>query len=313
MSPTNDRDPAGLLLTRRSVIRGGLGGFALFAAAPLLSACGDGGGGGGDGGALASLREQGVARMGVTETLPSSGFENGKGVAIFPEMGAMILKDIGIERVEYVNMQFGAQIPALVAKRIDLAAGGLYYTDERCQAISFGNAQLAYLEGLAVEKGNPKNLQTYEDVAKGNHKVGLVAGSFEIELATEAGVQKSNQQIFPDIAAMYEGLKAGRVAACGYDNVTISYFAELPQYSDAIDAAEPFDPVEDDQPSSGIAGMGFQKDAADLRDAYDQSMAKLFEQGAFDELYTKWKVPENNVTLTREAPSSADLCEAAAA
>jgi polar amino acid transport system substrate-binding protein len=313
----DDRDPVGVPLTRRSVVRGGLGGFALMAAGPLLAACGGddegGGGGGGGGGALQSLRESGVARMGVTETLPSSGFENGRGIAIFPEMGAMILKDIGIERVQYVNMQFGAQIPSLVARRIDLAAGGLYYTDERCQAIEFGDAQLAYLEGLAVRKGNPENLRTYEDIARGGHRVGLVSGSFEIELATEAGVEKSNQQLFPDIAAMYEGLKAGRVDACGYDNVTISYFAELPQFSDAIEAAEPFDPVEDDQPSSGIAGMAFQKGATDLRDAYNESMAKRFEQGAFDELYRRWKVPERNITLTREAPSAADLCAAAAA
>lgn len=313
MRSTDPRDPVTALMTRRSVVRGGISGLALMAASPLLAACGGDDGGGGGGGALQTLRDEGVARMGVTETLPSSGFENGRGVAIFPEMGEMILKDLGIERVEYVNMQFGAQIPSLVARRIDLAAGGLYYTDERCKAIAFGNAQLAYLEGLAVKKGNPKNLRTYKDIATGGHDVGVVTGSFEIELAKEAGVKETKIQRFPDIAAMYEGLKAGRVDACGYDNVTISYFAELPQYSDAIAAAEPFDPVEDDQPSSGIAGMGFQKGATDLRDAYNQSLAKLLEQGAFDELYTKWKVPERNVELTRTAPDAAQLCQAAAA
>lgn len=319
MSPSNEKDPLGAMMSRRAVLRGGLGGLAVFAAGPLLAACGgdsggggNGGGGGGGGGALAQLREKGVARMGVTETLPSSGVKGGKGVAVFPEMGAMILDDLGI-KVQYVNMQFGAQVPSLAAKRIDLAAGGLYYTDERCKAIEFGNAQLAYLEGLAVAKGNPEGIRDYEDIVKGNFKVGLVTGSFELDLAKEAKVKDSNVQRFPDIAAMFEGLKAGRVQACGYDNVTIAYFAELPQYSDQIDAAEPFDPVADDQPSSGIAGMGFQKGATDLRDAYNESMAKLAEQGAFDEIYNKWKVPAKNQELTRSAPKASDLCAAAAA
>jgi polar amino acid transport system substrate-binding protein len=316
MSPSNESDPLGGTMSRRSVLRGGVGGLAVFAAGPLLAACGGdsggGGGGGGGGGALAQLRKKGVARMGVTETLPSSGVRGGKGVAVFPEMGTMILDDLGI-KVEYVPMQFGAQVPSLAAKRIDLAAGGLYYTDERCKAIEFGNAQLAYLEGLAVAAGNPEGIRDYGDIAKKNLKVGLVTGSFELDLAKKAGVKDSNIQRFPDIAAMYEGLKAGRVQACGYDNVTISYFAELEQYRDQIDAAEPFDPVDDGQPSSGIAGMGFQKGATDLRDAYNESMAKLFEKGAFDEIYNKWSVPESNQQLTRSAPKAADLCTAAAA
>lgn len=315
----HDRDPFSALMSRRSVVRGGVGGLVLMVAAPILAACGgneESGGGsgeGGGGGALQTLRDRGVARMAITETLPSSGIENGQGVGVFPEMGAMILKDIGIERVEYVPMQFGAQIPALAADRVDLAAGGLYVTDERCQAIEFSNAQLAYLEGLAVRSGNPENLQTYEDVARGGHEIGLLSGSFELELAEEAGVENSQIQRFPDIAAMFEALKAGRVVAAGYDNVTVSYFAELPQYSDEIDAAEPFDPVEDDQPSSGIAGMGFQQGATDLVEAYNESMTRLFEEGAFDEIYSKWNVPERNVELTREAPTAEALCQAAAA
>jgi polar amino acid transport system substrate-binding protein len=318
-----DRDPLDAPMTRRSVVRGGLGAVALFVGSPLLTACGDddggggsggggSGGGGGGGGALQKLRDQGSARMGVTETLPSSGFENGKGVGVFPEIGEIVMKEIGVGRIEPVQMQFGAQVPALVAKRIDMAAGGLYYTDERCKAIEFSNTQLAYLESLAVAKGNPLKLKTYEDIAKGGHKVGLVAGTFEIELAKQGGVEDANIQRYPDIAAMFEALKAERVQAGGYDNVTIEYFAELPQYSGDVDAAPGFDPVEDDQPSSGVAGMGLQKGATDLRDAFNEAQAKLFEQGRFDDIYAKWKVPEENVRLTREARPAHELCAAAA-
>jgi polar amino acid transport system substrate-binding protein len=300
--------------TRRSILKGGLGSVALFAAAPVIAACGGssgGGGGGGGGGALKKLRDAGVARMAVTETLPSSGLQNGKGVAVFPEVGSMVLKEIGIPKVEYVNMQFGAQIPSLKADRVDLAAGGLYMTDERCAAILFSDPELAYLEGLAVPKGNPKKILGYGDIAKNGFKLGVVTGSFEIDLAKEAKVSDSKVQRFPDIPAMYDGLKAGRVDVVAYDNVTISYFAAQPQYSGAIEAAPPFDPVDDGLPSSGVAGMGFQKGATDLRDAYNKKQAEMFAAGAFDDIYKQWNVPPENVKLTKESPKAAELCKAA--
>lgn len=299
-------------VTRRSLLRSGLGGFAIFAAAPIIAGCGgNSAGGSGGAGALAKLRKSGVARMAVTETLPSSGFQGGKGVAVFPEIGARVLKEIGIPKVEYVNMQFGAQIPSLRADRVDLAAGGLYMTAQRCAAISFSDPELAYLEGLAVPKGNPKNIKGYAEIAKNGYQLGVVTGSFEIDLAKGAKVSDSKVQHYPDIPAMYDGLKAGRVDVVAYDNVTISYFAAQPQYRDAIEAAPPFDPVDDGLPSSGVAGMGFQKGATDLRDAFNKAQADLFAAGEFDAIYEKWSVPPENVRLTKESPKAAELCKAA--
>jgi polar amino acid transport system substrate-binding protein len=312
---SNGPDSTDRGLTRRSVLRGGLGSLAVVAAGPLLAACGSGSGaaaGGGGGGTLAAIRKRGVARMAVTETLPSSGFQNGQGVAVFPEIGARVLKELGINKVEAVNMQFGAQIPSLKADRVDLAAGGLYMTAERCAAIAFSDPELAYLEGLAVRKGNPKGIATYKDIADKGHTLGVVTGSFEIDLAKQSKVPDSKVQRYPDIPAMYDALKAGRVDVAAYDNVTIAYFAAQPQYASAIEAVTPFDPIDDGLPSSGVAGMGFQKGATDLRDAFNKAQAKLFASGALDDIYSKWKVPEENVKLTKSSPSAAKLCASVA-
>jgi polar amino acid transport system substrate-binding protein len=300
-------------LTRRSVLKNGVGGLAVFAAGPIFAACGSSSGsaageGAAGGSALETLRKRGVARMAVTETLPSSGFQNGQGVAVFPEVGARVLKELGIPKVEAVNMQFGAQIPSLKADRVDLAAGGLYMTAERCAAISFSDPELAYLEGLAVPKGNPKGIATYADIAKQGHKLGVVTGSFEIDLAKESKVSDGKVQRYPDIPAMYDALKAGRVDVVAYDNVTIAYFAAQPQYASDVEAVTPFDPIDDGLPSSGVAGMGFQKDATDLRDAFNEVQAKLFAAGALDDIYAKWNVPAENVKLTKSSPSAAKLC-----
>lgn len=303
-----------LEMTRRSVLRRGIGGLAVVAAGPIIAGCGggsasSGGGGGGGGGALDKLRKAGVARMAVTETLPSSGFQNGKGVAVFPEIGAMVMKELGVPKIQYVNVQFGAQIPGLVADRVDMAAGGLYLTAERCNAISLSDTLLAYLEGLAVRKGNPKGIVDYKSIAQNNLKLGLVTGSFENDLAKQFGVKTSQIQLYPDIPAMYEALKAGRVDAVGYDSITIAYFATEPQYSGAVEAVKPFDPVNDGLPSSGIAGMGFQKDATDLTDAFNKKADAMLKAGAFDAIYKKWRVPEIDVKLTKSSPTTAAYCK----
>jgi polar amino acid transport system substrate-binding protein len=309
-------EPMSRALTRRSVLQRGLGGLALMAAGPIVAGCGGGnsgssggGGGGGGGGALEKLRSAGVARMAVTETLPSSGFQNGKGVAVFPEIGAMVMKELGVPKIEYVNMQFGAQIPSLVADRVDMAAGGLYLTAERCNAISLSDTLLAYLEGLAVKKGNPKGIVDYKTIAQNNLKLGLVTGSFENDLAKQFGVKTSQIQLYPDIPAMYEALKAGRVDAAGYDSITIAYFAEEPQYSSAVEAIKPFDPVDDGLPSSGIAGMGFQKDATDLTREFNKVADKMLQDGKFDEIYKKWRVPEIDIKLTKTSPPTDEFCK----
>lgn len=305
-------DPTSHALTRRSVLRRGVGGLAALAAGPVIAACGGSGasgGGGGGGGALAKLRKAGVARMAVTETLPSSGYQNGKGVAVFPEIGAMVMKELGVPKIQYVNVQFGAQIPGLVADRVDMAAGGLYLTAERCNAISLSDTLLAYLEGLAVAKGNPKGVVDYKTIAQKKLRLGLVTGSFENDLAKSFGVTASQIQLYPDIPAMYEALKAGRVDACGYDSITIAYFATEPQYSSAVEAIKPFDPVKDGLPSSGIAGMGFQKNATDLTAAFNKTANKMLQEGAFDQIYTKWRVPEIDVRLTKSSPTTAKYCK----
>lgn len=308
MNPEENRGA----VTRRAVLQkglGGLGALAVVSGAPLLAGCGSSSTSGGSGaGALKTLRNRGYARIAVTETLPSSGIQGGNGVGVFPEIGARVLKQIGIPNVRYVSMQFGSQIPSLNADRVDLAAGGLYLTGKRCAAITLSNTLLAYLEGLAVPKGNPKNIRNYNDIRKHGYQLGVVEGAFEIDLATQFKVPAGNVQLYPDIPAMYSALAAGRVDCAAYDNVTIAYFAALPQYSHAIEAAPPFDPVDDGLPSSGIAGMGVQKGATDLDGAFNQEIANQLGKGGFDDIYEKWKVPAENVKLTKSSPPTAKYC-----
>src|ERR1051325_9210749 len=75
-------------MSRRTVLRAGLGALTLAAAPSVLAACGggeDGGGGTGTSGGsdpLAAYKQNG-ARLGVAEVLPSASVDGGQAVGIF--------------------------------------------------------------------------------------------------------------------------------------------------------------------------------------------------------------------------------------
>lgn len=298
-------------LTRRSVLRAGFGGMAL-AALPsgLLAACGgdDGDGGGGDGGGSGSeeldkIIEAGVVRLGVSETLPTSAYDGPNKISgIFPEMAELVFKELGVEKAEAQVMDFGALIPSLQAGRIDVACGGMYVFKDRCEVVEFSEPIFTYLEAMAVPKGNPNNIRTYEDVAEQELNLGVIAGSAEIPLAQEAGVSPSKMQKYPDIPSLLDAVKAGRVDAGAYDNVTIAYFVALPAYSD-LESTEPYAP----EGEGSAVSQAFQKGATSLAKAYNDAQAKLVEEGAFDPIFEKWHVPEVNIGV-EEGKTLADFC-----
>ncbi|MGO4842112.1 transporter substrate-binding domain-containing protein, partial [Rhizobiaceae sp. 2RAB30] len=76
------------------------------------------------------------------------------------EVARHTLEALGIENIEFVVMDFGALIPALVADRIDLAAAGIYVRPERCAQVLFAEPTFGQGAAYVVKAGNPKNLHT---------------------------------------------------------------------------------------------------------------------------------------------------------
>lgn len=76
------------------------------------------------------------------------------------------LSRMGVKKFEAVSTEFGALIPALQAHRVDVVTAGLFITPERCRLVAFGDPDIKMADALLVKAGNPKNLHSYEDVAK---------------------------------------------------------------------------------------------------------------------------------------------------
>lgn len=288
----------------RTIVTTGRGALGVLVAvlALAVSACGNSDGGGSNGSKLADLKQKGVARLGVAQVLPEAGAEGGKPLGIAPELTEEVLSRLGVKQVKPVVGEFASVIPSLQAGRVDLGTTLMYITPERCKAVLFSDPPLVFQEAMAVKKGNPLGIRTYEDVAKKNAKLGLVSASFELDLAEKAGISDGKIQKFPDLPSMLDALKAGRIDAAGYDDVTIAYFIKQPAYQSALASTVPYAPA-------GISGgaIAFPKNAPELRDAFNRVQRKMLASGELNQIFAKWGVPRKSIDLARGRTAN-DFC-----
>jgi polar amino acid transport system substrate-binding protein len=259
------------MLTRVGVIG------AMASMGPVLAACGGvtESGSAAKGGTLEAAKKSGTIRVGFANEAPYDFADpSGKLTGEAPEVARAILKELGIPNLEGVLTTFDSLIPGLKAKRFDIVAAGMFITPERCAEVLFSNPDYAAPSALAVPKGNPKNLQNYDDVAKSGASLGVLSGAVEAGYATDAGVDKSKLKTFPDQVSMIEGLKANRVDAFALTSISIRQALKT-SGGGKVEMATPFFPVVGGKKQIGAGGYGFRKGDEAFRDAFNAKLTEL--------------------------------------
>lgn len=216
------------------------------------------------------------------------------------------LDRMGVRKFEAVSTEFSALIPALQAHRVDAVTAGLFVTPERCRLVAFGDPDIKMTDALLVKAGNPKNLHSYEDVAKNSTAtIGTARGFSTAADALAAGVPKDRQILFPDNQAAISALIAGRIDAV---SATAASIAAL--YDDlknkGVERAAPFVGKRDasGQPHFNYAAVAFRQEDADFRDAYNVQLKAMKTDGALLRILQKYGFSEAEMP---DAASS-DVC-----
>lgn len=262
----------------------------LFFSFLLLAACGsnDNAGGSDDGDAdndqskLEQLKEDGVIKVGYADEKPY-GYEDDDGnlTGASVETAKAVFKELGIDEVEGQLSDYDNLVPGVQAGKFDAITSGLAIEEDRCENAAFGEPDMEYGEGLVVQKGNPLDLHSYDDIADDSDvSVAIMSGATEIGFVDSAGVDDSQIDELSDIPDTIDAVATERADATTATEMTAKMAA---MDNDNVEFVEDFEqPDVEGVPSYGA--VAFNPDDEELLDAYNDKLEELKEDGTIEEI-----------------------------
>lgn len=219
--------------------------------------------------------------------------ENGNLTGQSVEVARAVFKELGIEEIDGKLTKFSSLIPGLKSGNFDVITAGMYITPDRCEQVDFGEPEYSIGEALAVQKGNPLNLHSYEDVVNNPEvKVALMNGAIEIDYLKAAGIQKGQMEIVQDIPSNIAALESGRVDAITMTGPTLES-ALATANAKNIDRVEDFtQPTVDGESIRGYGAAAFNPEDDDLKKAYNEALQKLKDSGRLLEIISEFGFTE---------------------
>jgi len=176
-------------------------------------------------------------------------------------------------RLEWIDADFKALIPALTSRRADLAVSAIYITDERRKLVDFSDPYFAGgLVVLTTRAGPIKSLKDLDGkkvtVQVGTKSVGWLKDNYPKVERIEV---EKNQE-------MFNLVEIGRADAAVTGKPAAKVFAQ----------AKPALHVLDEQLTTEDYGIAIRKDAPELRAAVNAALKKIKADGTYDKLVQKW-------------------------
>ncbi|MGA4449457.1 ectoine/hydroxyectoine ABC transporter substrate-binding protein EhuB [Ectopseudomonas chengduensis] len=216
-----------------------------------------------------------------------------------PEIVKKIFERMGVEKINPVLTEWGSLIPGLRASRFDLIAAGMYITPERCKQVLFTDPHYQLPDTLLTKAGNPKNLHSYEDIAKSGAKLAIMSGTVNLGYARNSGITDDQILQVPDTTAQLQAVRAGRADAAVGTQLTMKGLAD--KGGDSVEAIAEF---KDDPAHTGYGALAFRPEDKDLRDAVNAELKKWL--GSEEHLATVGPFGFDQSNITDK--TAAELC-----
>lgn len=233
----------------------------------------------------------GVLRFGTASvTEPMSFVDSTMRVIGFDiEFAARIAASLN-RRLEVVDMEFGAMIPALISGKVDMIGAGLSITEERAKSVLFTESY--YESGIAVlvkaPSGIPQDTESgqaapsagEEWFATGN--LGVLMGSIHDGYAHKH-YPLANILPYNTVPDMLLALSSGKVDAIFVDQTAVrEIFSRNPHFAVGKEDVMTVD-----------MGAGFRKRDTELRNAFNEFLAAIRADGTYAGMEERWMVQEN--------------------
>lgn len=227
--------------------------------------------------------QDGVLRFGTAAvTEPMSFVDASHEVVGFDiEFAARIAKKLN-KRLEIVDMEFGAMLPALIAGKVDMIGAGLSITEERAKKVLFSKSY--YPSGIAaLVKGQLLNekaiaagkFTTVDDIR--DKRIAVLLGSIY-----DAYVNKTYPEAkvfqYQNVTDILTALKTDKADVTFYDHISLpEILNENPDLG--ILAQDVF--------FAGIAA-GFNEENDTLREHFNAFLQTIKTNGIYDDMNSRW-------------------------
>ena len=232
---------------------------------------------------LEKIRTEGVIRVGVANQPPYSGMDpSGAVTGYVPTLVQEIMAKLGVPKVEGIVATYGELVPGLQAGRWDMIASSFRLNADRCQQvlfadpITFDGGAFAYLPGEVSDP--PQSLQALGEM---DVPIGVVQGSYLIQLAEDRGLDRDNISQFPNGPALIDGLVAKRMQFAVSTNASLK---DLQRARSGV--FEIVYPVSDDPPVG--SAPAFRRDDTELHAAFQQELRAMRQAGALLEMSARF-------------------------
>ncbi|MFD6859608.1 ectoine/hydroxyectoine ABC transporter substrate-binding protein EhuB [Rhodococcus sp. NPDC060086] len=252
-------------------VAAGIAGLGLVGASIAGCTSTDTGGGAGGGSTLESLREAGTVTVGFAGEAPYSFMEDGELTGATVALHREIFKNLGIDNVEGVATDFGALIPGLQAGRFDVVSAGMSILPQRCEQALFSEPEFNYTTALMVPEGNPQNLSDIQSIQDSGASMATMTGAIESDYAAESGIDATQ------VASAQDGMDAvinGRSDAFALTAISLNWMKQGNE-SAPVEVTESFVANINGVPQVGAGGTVFRLGDEELRDAYNEELAKI--------------------------------------
>ncbi|GEN56618.1 ectoine/hydroxyectoine ABC transporter substrate-binding protein EhuB [Halolactibacillus alkaliphilus] len=259
-------------------------GLVLLSIVLFISACGNGEEN--EGSSLDQLKEQGYVTVGFANEDPYAYEEDGELKGAAYDIAAAVFNELGIEEVRGSLQDWGQLIPGVQAGQFDAVTAGMAITPSRAENVLFGEPEMTYGEGLVVEAGNPHGIESFEDIAANEDiTVIVMEGATGIAFLRQSGVSDDQITYAASIPDTFAAVQSGRADATTGTEMTMRMAFESAN-TEALDFVETFEqPDVEGVPSYGAAAFSLEND--DLRDAYNEALQVLKDNGTVQELLQK--------------------------
>lgn len=248
---------------------------------------------------LSEIREKGVMTFGLEAQYKPFEFrdENNEIVGYDIDIGREIGKRLGDVEINPVDTNWSTVIQSLYNGDFDLILGGMTATEERYKRVNFSYPYMSASSGLLVPADS--GIESAADLDGKN--VGAGAGTPQIEQlalsAEEHGISyASDVKTYDSDTVAYAAMDAGRIDAYASTLVSLSAYAKD---NDSVKVI----PFLSDRWDAEYTSMAFRKEDESFRQAVNQIIVDMKEDGTLAALQEKWFGRSFVDQLPNEAPT----------